>query len=159
MPLAGPPPQGGKQLEGIENTLRAYDANSEAPRSDLGAFHNPGLLSLEDGTNYGTEDPAEVDAVVHTFEYARHDFWAGLHTKDGVWLYRWLSHVFESTGQLRQAWLAYQEGLELLREPRRTDLHRLPRDRRGRRPGRARALTSLPAGRTYSAFRVPPNHR
>gem|GEM_PF-6214750 len=122
--------QSRKEEEATDNVYRALAANADPMPNRLSRFADPGLRSARDdlfcnadgtaannhvGCNYGVDSEPLVD-VVHPLESARHDFWARLHRSHGVWLYSWRYRNFTFGGP-RQAWVAYSEGLSLIRAP------------------------------------------
>ncbi|GEM_PF-3362121 len=65
------------------------------------SFQNPGMLDNGAYVGAGQQPIMNIDGIFPT-AFARHDFWAGLHDADGVWLYKWggLDAAGNGTGRL-----------------------------------------------------------
>jgi hypothetical protein len=115
-----------RYAEASANVRVLQDTNLERVASPAPVFHNPGLLPpASHGLRAG--DWAGLAARVPE-NHARHDFWAGLHHADALWVYGWddrgpNADSDEPEGSL---WRGYRRGAEILRNhpdnPRRSPL-------------------------------------
>lgn len=81
-------------VEARDNLEAIYSVFGETPPSTT-VFHAPDLTAA---------------AAAMTVEEAQHDFWAGLHVADGIYLYS-----FAYAGVATNAWDAYARGLHLIK--------------------------------------------
>ena len=101
--------------EACENVRVIQDMNLERVTSPAPVFHNPGLLPPG---MHGLEANDWAGLAAHVPEnHARHDFWAGMHHADALWLYGWdhRGPEADTTEPQGSLWRGYRRGAEILR--------------------------------------------